>query len=293
MNTPLMALEQLGDRDVRFIAEAVVSAPGQRRRVESLARAEPRALEAMLGDRRLVDRILNDDKALFSISPYLFFTVLLRQVRVDYEKSPGAVPTPGDRSAGHRSEAAGLLADAGLIHYLAQMLASFTRPRRLPLAVEGAHNIAEWDFNDLDMAALIRLGVMLPHAERMAIFRRVGDLALLLTGVFPDYVAHRSFRTRALRLPRRSDDGHGGRTASGRRTILGPSDQLEDIGRRYYRRAARHPRAEWLGWDELCRLLSQRFSLLRDSLNYLSRQYIEETRFVWFPGAKFSDGGND
>lgn len=291
MNTPLMALEQLGERDVRFIAEAVVSAPGQRRRVESLARAEPTALEAMLGDQRLVDRILNDDKALFSISPYLFFTVLLRQVRSDYEGAAGGAAAPEDR--GRRSETAALLADAGLIHYLAQMLASFTRPRRVPLAVEGAHNIEEWDFNDLDMAALIRLGVMLPHAERMAIFRRVGDLALLLTGVFPDYVAHRSFRSRALRLPRRVDDSHGARTAAGRRTVVGPSDQLEDIGRRYYRRAARHPRAEWLGWDELCRLLSRRFPLLKGSLNHLSRHYIEETRFVWFPGAKFSDRGSD
>lgn len=294
MNAELLVLEQLGERDVRFIVNALVQEPADRERVARLAHNEPSALEAMLGDVRLAQRIMADQDIILRISPYLLFAVLLRQVRRDLERA-GYTPewaAPRSRVPVFDTKTlAGLLANHQVLHYLADMLASFTQIKLMEEPVEDLDEpcnfVHSWGTDELDVASLIRLGAESPHAQRLAVFRRVGDVALLLTGIFPDYIGREQWRG----LPDRFTSALGaaggkvqGEGAARRHRDLGPAEQIEEIGRRYYRMAARHPNAGWLGWDRLLNLLAEEFTRIRKILNVLSDLYIHRLRFSWFPG---------
>lgn len=259
MNAELLVLEQLGERDVRFIVNSLVQEPADRERVARLAHSEPAALEAMLGDARLAQKIMADQDIILRISPYLLFAVLLRQVRRDLERADYTPEWVAPRSrvpVFDTKTLAGILANHQVLHYLADMLASFTQIKLMEPPLddldEPCNFVHSWGTDELDVESLIRLGAESPHAQRLAVFRRVGDVAMLLTGIFPDYT--------------------------------GRPEQVEEIGRRYYRMAARHPNAGWLGWDRLLNLLAEEFTRIRRILNVLSDMYIHRLRFSWFPG---------
>lgn len=292
LNAELLVLEQLGERDVRFIVSSLVADPDGQERVARLARTEPLALAAMLADTRVAARIITEADISQRISPYLLFAVLLRQLRRDLERDdvgPVApapweqVPTP-DRAA-----LVAMVNNPEILHYLAEMLASFVRVEKaeqapVPLNVEFSF-VNAWNTNQLDVASLIRRGAESPHAQRLAVFRRIGDVALLMTGVFPDSMGQlgRIGWTEKVHANLRGvGEGHGrGRR---RRRILAPAVEVEEIGRRYYRMAARHPNAGWLGWDVLLNHLAEKFSSVRTILNILSFLYLHNLRCNWLPG---------
>ncbi|MEX2355538.1 MAG: hypothetical protein WD535_00755 [Thermaerobacterales bacterium] len=286
MNTELLALEQLGERDVRFVVASVVSEPAQYERVERLARAEPQALEAMLDDPRLLRRIINDGEILLKISPYLLFTVLLRQVRRDLGRTGFTIEWSAPRERVPVFDAAALamvLDDIEIRHYLADMLASFTRIESASARLKDPERFEDWRFSELDLEAMIRMGVLIPHAERLAIFRRVGDVSLLLTGVFPDHAGRQSLTRRPERVIRGADSSRGETAGQAGFASCGPAGQIEELGRRYYRMAARHPNASWLGWETVLNRLAEEFAASRRVLNVLSDLYIHRLRFDWFP----------
>src|SRR5205814_4888147 len=96
------------------------------------------------------------------------------------------------------------LADTARRLFLAELLASFTRVASGRYRVRVAGRARTRRFSELDPVRLAGLLDAVPEAERPGVYRRLGDVSLFLTGVFPDYAtaAHALGPVNAARLLR-------------------------------------------------------------------------------------------
>jgi hypothetical protein len=95
------------------------------------------------------------------------------------------------------SELRDFLGSAARRLFLAELLASFTRAASVPYRAvrgqpgprSGARGGRGRRVSELDLVRMAGLLDAVPEAERAGVYRRLGDVALFLTGVFPDYAA--------------------------------------------------------------------------------------------------------
>jgi hypothetical protein len=124
---------------------------------------------------------------------------------------------------------------------------------------------------------LIELAELVPVAERPSVYRRLGDLTLFLTGVFPDYAAERLVAERERRGLERALSRAEREQAEGRDGIW----LLEQLGRRAYRIARQ-------GADRSAPLagvladVTENFAVARRLLNFLTDRYLYPMRRQWF-----------
>ena len=135
--------------------------------------------------------------------------------------------------------------DAELADFAAAILMAFgTR--------DAARRISQADDQTYDTLAELSGDVDDPDARRAFLVRaHLGNYALWLSGVFPDYIESRRWR-------------RGG-------PDLG---YYEEMGRRGYQMAADHRMARQLGLTTLFSLAAERFALLRVALNRVSDSFL-------------------
>ena len=172
------------------------------------------------------------------ISPFLMFAAAIHRTAGDLSASTYAPERTGPRLRIPLFDAAQLSAYLGLPGhrlFLADLLASFARISSGMVHTPGSPRRRRW--NDADPARLAVLLDTVPMAQRPPVWRRLGDLALFLAGVFPD-AAERVIpgQAAASRLARRT--GLDPETGPDR----GAGDLLEWLGAGWYQLAADHTR---------------------------------------------------
>jgi hypothetical protein len=136
--------------------------------------------------------------------------------------------------------------------FLAELLASYTHVSSGSILVRTARGIRRQRFSELDPMHMIALAELSMEAERPAIYRRLGDCTLFLTGVFPDH--------------------------TGRRL-----DHFETIGRRAYAIAWRDAAEAAQGTAfVLADVAKDGFRQARRILNHLTDRYLFPIRAQWF-----------
>lgn len=171
--------------------------------------------------------------------------------------------------------------------FLIEHLASYTRVKSGPVYVERGGRRRRQRFSEIDPQRLAAMLDVVPEAERSTIYRRLGDLALFMTGVFPDSTTRRTPHPieieRLLRTVRGQaeigrlgvddiDDIVGGRGSAG---------LLEWLGPRWYRLSA-----EAMPIPSISRLLREvadGFDGARRFLTLVADRYILPQRERWFP----------
>ena len=187
----------------------------------------------------------------------------------------------GSRAGAHRAAPAGAGFDAPALRdflgeparrlFLAELLASFTRVASGRYRVRVGGWIRTRRFSELDPVRLAGLLDAVPQAERPGVYRRLGDVTLFLTGVFPDYAITRAIGPldagrllRAARLPSSQQE----------RLASTPAMELwEFLGARWYRGArdlAPAATARVLVAGEV----ADRFRQARRVLNHLADRYL-------------------
>ena len=253
----------LSDSDLEFIVETVTPDARDRARVATLVRDKPDILDAMIGDPRLVQRILDDEEAIVHVSPRLLFTILLRKTRRDLDDQP-YINEIGDRGEVipifESSRVADLLDDEPPRDYLADMMSSFARTHSTVFYSLERGRLRKRRFSSMDMDDMIYAARHADPAERPDYYRRIADLALFTTGVFPHQV---------VRNPRRRRFAH-------RRTLA----DYEREGSAFYGLAARELDVPELGG--VLSTLSEKFTLARRALNHLSERYIRSRSERYF-----------
>jgi hypothetical protein len=246
-------LEHLSDRDLTFLA------PGEGGRL----RANPARLDELLSQSTLAARLTRDPEALLHVTPYLLFSVLLRQARRDLQERPYTMEWTAPRArvpVFDADQVAGFLAEPRERDYLVELLASFTRVYSGSVWRRTRHGYRRRRFSELDLASLEAVEAEAPDGERFYLKKRLGDAALFLTGVFPDHVGRAMLRQRSL-------------------------EQIERDGAGWYQGASRHALARPAGMEEQLAYLASHFHGARKALNFVTDRYLYPYRANWFPAA--------
>ena len=285
-------LEHLTQRDLAFLSSFEHDDPREGD-LRGFVRSRRGGIEGFLAKRELFDAVfrLGPDSELLRISPFLAFSLTVRWATYELSSAKFVPEWPG---AARRA----LVMDVPRLReflsaplhrfFLAELLASYARVASGSVLVATSRGLRRRRFSELDPVQLAGLLEVVGEAERPGVLRRLGDLALFLTGVFPDYVARRGFSG--------VDQGRLARTTvTNKRTTVTPSAVpaarlggddalalLARLGRRWYEVAARllpsPPPVDVAVIGEI----AERFDDARRVLNVVAERFLFPQRDLWF-----------
>ena len=172
--------------------------------------------------------------------------------------------------------------------FLAELLTSYTRVVGGTITVRRHGVIHRQRFSDLDLTSLAALLSLVADESRAGLYRRLGDLALLLTGVFPDHTAAQRFAPIEVERLARALDGSD--VSGGRERLLdalatrGAVGLLEQLGQQWYRLALERASVPTMSVQVLASV-GDHFVDARRVLNHLTDQHLFPFRARWFPAA--------
>jgi hypothetical protein len=256
---------RLNEIDLRFLIETVATERRDYEHIANLVRDKEDLLDSMLEDPKLLDRLLKEEESLIRVSPYLLFSVSLRHVRRDLGKHGYIleIDSKGKRIPVFEAPAVvELLSDKQLLNYLAEMLTFFARTNSGVVYWEEHGTWHKQRFSDIDIDDMIQLARIIDPEMRPALYKRIADVALFLSGIFPDHLTVFASRHKSV--------------FAARRTLK----DYEQEGKRFF----------WLAWQELddihwrpaLQLLSEKFTIARWALNTLSDRYLRTKRELYF-----------
>jgi hypothetical protein len=287
--------DHLTDADLGLLARAADQPTAQ---AAPWLRAHPEQLPALIGDPRMFQAVFGaTDGAAPSArptgpamaalaSPFLIFAVAVHRAATELSTMDHVPERSGQRQRVPLFDAPELrdfLGSAARRLFLAELLASFTRnaaqyrpaPRTQPRSrAQRGRRVSE-----LDVVRMAGLLDTVPEAERAGVYRRLGDVALFLTGVFPDYAVTHALGPvsaarllRAAQVPPRQQDQLAEAPAI---------DLFEHLGAQWYR-------AAWgLAPARTARLavvaeVAERFRQARRVLNHIADRCLFPQGNPWF-----------
>src|SRR6266567_337384 len=180
-------LEHLSDADLALLGSAAGSLPAGR------LRADPAVVERLLDDQRTFETVFGAPgraDPLLRASPFLVFAVAIQRGAEVVGEWAGPRRRLPVFDAGSLRD---FLAAPARRLFLAELLASYVHVASGSVLVQTRRGWRRQRFSELDPVRLAALLDVVPEGERVGIYRRLGDLALFLTGVFPDHTATRAF----------------------------------------------------------------------------------------------------
>ncbi|HIE11809.1 MAG TPA: hypothetical protein EYP63_00020 [Desulfotomaculum sp.] len=267
-------VDKLSLTDLNFIIETVATKRRDYDNIREIVWDKPDLLDIMLDDPKLFQRVMNEEEVFVRISPYLFFEVLLRQAkrelkaqRYTYEKAAFSATIP----VFDAPQAGELLAQGKVRRYLAGMLASFTRTHSATVYYRVRGRLYSKRYSDLSVDDLQDLAQLVDEEYRFPLYRRIGDLCLFLTSIYPEYIEQE------LRYPFTK----ARRPAFFSRKSRDIDDYIEE-GSRFYRMASEDRRPAQAETNSVLRTLADSFFLARKPLMHIADRYLCFKKFDLF-----------
>lgn len=303
--------DHLTDADLALLA-VVARSRGEPAAVARWLRGHPDELPALLGDQQVFRAVFGPAEARSGpaaratlASPFLIFAVAVHAAATELQSVDHVPERSGPRQRVPLFDAAELrdfLGSQARRLFLAELLASFTRvrggvaggqygaagtsggPGAPPTAPHGAPAGARSGrprrVSELDLPRMASQLDEVPEAERPGAYRRLGDVALFLTGVFPDYaMAHALGPVNAARLLRSAQVPARSREELAAAPAI---DLFEYLGARWYRAAWALARARTARLAVVADV-ADRFRQARRVLNHIADQRLFPQGNPWFP----------
>jgi hypothetical protein len=190
----------LTDVDLRLLASVAGAAAG----IGQLSAGGPVDAPGLRGDPEALLRLLEHPGVFRSVlgpadaaqgwavpaSPFLVFAVFVQQATAELAAMDHVPERTGPRQRVPLFDAPALrdfLGEPARRLFLAELLASFTHVASGRYRVRAGGRTRTRRFSELDPVRLAGLLDAVAPAERPGVYRRLGDVTLLLAGVFPDY----------------------------------------------------------------------------------------------------------
>jgi hypothetical protein len=275
----------LTETDLRVLAAAAAEAEGAGPVEAAGLRGDPEALLRLLEHPGVYRTVLGPAETaggwVLPASPFLVFAALVQQAAAELALMDHVPERTGLRQRVPLFDAPALrdfLSDPARRLFLTELLASFTRVASGRYRVRVGGRMRTRRFSELDPVRLAGLLDAVPQAERPGVYRRLGDVTLFLTGVFPDYATTRALGPldagrllRAAGLPPAERERVAGTPAM---------DMLEYLGARWYR-SARELAPAATARVVVVGDIAARFQQARRVLNHLADRYLL-TDTPWF-----------
>jgi hypothetical protein len=244
-----------------------------------------RPLEAMLSSTELEGVVFQPDPGrdpFLVASPFLTFAVAVHRVSERLAAATYVNEWVGPRQ---RVPVFGverlrqLLADPLRRFFFVELLASYTHVVSGSTWTATRRGWRRRRFSELDPVQLAGLLEAVPAAERPGVLRRLGDLALFLTGVFPDHTATTPLGRPYAPMPLLRSAGLDPTRIEG---VAGNAfELLEVLGARWYRLATRLSPVP-SGSVEALDAIAEGFTDARRILNVVTDTYLFPLREQWF-----------
>ena len=268
MLTPDTQWPNFSERDLDFVAGIVAPGAANVDGLKRLIVEDPQFRSAIIGDDRLFDRVLNDDEVLLHISPALYFEILLRRSHREMETAAFTEEREGRASIPvfDTPDVLKFMKLPGVVEYLASMMASFTRIQSYVVPVRVRKGIRRRvRYSDMDVDSLVKFASAASYEQRFGYYKRIADVCLFLTGVFPDS---------ARSLPSGNAPAGTVRAWRMRRSM----EEFERDGRRFYGLAGGHPAARTLELSSVFATLKENFTSARKPLTFVSTRFLHARR---------------
>ena len=237
-------------------------------RLKALIREDEPFRKALLSDERVFNRLTSLNGELLGVSLALYFEVLLRKAASDLAEVGHTVERTGRETVVvfDTDEVVDLLSDEGMVEYLAQMLASFSRINSFTVRVRVKPHV--WHrrrYSDMDIDSMVRMYEHVEEEQRFGLLKRLGDLCLFILGVFPEHAASATTSTWVSRTRRRRAE-----------------DYITE-GKRFYKAAAEHPGAVVAGVVAPLETLHQQLVTAAKPLTFIADHYMRHRKPRLFP----------
>jgi hypothetical protein len=278
-------LEHLTDVDIAVLID--VSKTGDVAGLHEFLDEDSYRLRGLLASDNLYDILFGSEQeaALLRASPFLIFAVLISRAHADLKQANFVDEWMGPSRRVPVFEVAPLQAfSADLSHqlFLAEVLASYTRVASGSFWVHTPRGWQRRRYSELDLMRLVEMLDIVPESQRAGVLRRLGDLTLFLTGVFPDFSGTRMFRPMARkRLQLAVMAQQGGEPTSRDQNEMTGLDFLELIGSSSYRQAS-IATEKTTGSSGTLRDMAGGFGHARRVLNFVTDKYLFPFRDQWF-----------
>jgi hypothetical protein len=288
MDDALVASEyasHLSDADLRLLTAVADDRAGSDADLSRLRR-DPVRLPTMLADDRVFEAVLDAAgpaaETAAMVSPFLLFAVAVHRAAAEMaslgyvqERSGLGQPVPLFDAPALRE----FLGDPARRLFLAELLGSFTKVASGRYRVRAGGRVQTRRFSELDPVRLAGLLDAVPSAERPGVYRRLGDVALFLTGVFPDYSQRAFGPVSVARLLRFT---HVPAADASSLADAPAIELLERLGARWYRTALATTPIRTARLN-LVEEVADRFRQARRILNHIADQYLFPRDFPWLP----------
>lgn len=252
-------------------------------------RSSPESVEKLIGSpmawERLFGRSSRDPFVL--ASPFLVFALLVHRAGLELRGVSFVEEWVGPQKRIPVFDVGALrdfVADPWHRLFLVELLASYTHVASGSVWVQGRRGWRRQRYSELDPIRLASLLEVVPAEDRPGIYRRLGDLALFLTGVFPDRSSSWPMSlTEHERLVRSS--GGDDAVSLEESSSAGPSpagmlELFEDLGERWYRAACTSVGSPTRATSVLASV-ARRFGTARRILNFITDRYLFSMRTRW------------
>ena len=265
MIEPMLGAPGFTETDLEFVVGEVVPEAKNKAHLKQLVLTDQDFRKAMVGDDRVFQRVIADDEIFVQISPVLYFEILLRKSLKEIEAATYTLERLGRERIPvfDTPEVVETLLRPGVIAYLAQMLASFTRIQSTVISVRVRKGIRRRvRYDDMDIDSLRRLCTTADEDHRFGFYKRIADVCLFISSIFREHVL----------------SGYG-YPASRRARSLGRSlDDYEKEGRRFYGLAEEHPTAGAMDLSEVFGHLRDHFIAAQKPLSFIATHYLHSRK---------------
>jgi len=278
--------DHLTDADLELLAAVTQGATGpDRTTAAAWLRGHPEHLPGLVADTGVFTSVFGPAQQYAQAtlaSPFLIFAVAVHRAAAELESMDHVPERSGPRQRVPLFDAPDLrdfLGSPARRLFLAELLGSFTRAAggQYRAVVRGRTRARR--FSELDLARMAGTLDSVPEADRPGVYRRLGDIALFLTGVFPDYaVAHALGPVNAGRLLRAAE------VPASRREQLAAApaiDLFEYLGARWYRVAWNLAPARTARLAVVAEV-ADRFRQARRVLNHVADRCLFPAGNPWF-----------